>query len=48
MTVQAEQLGGSAGVRRPRSPGIVLATLTFVYVLNFLDRQLLAILSTLR
>ncbi|WP_245739102.1 spinster family MFS transporter [Sphingomonas rubra] len=28
-----------------RSPGIVLAMLTFVYVLNFLDRQLLGILA---
>ena len=33
-------------MRRPsRHPGIVLAMLTFVYVLNFLDRQLLGILA---
>ena len=31
--------------RRGRRPGIVLAMLTFVYVLNFLDRQLLGILA---
>ncbi|NIJ28839.1 MFS family permease [Sphingomonas insulae] len=31
--------------RRVRRPGIVLAMLTFVYVLNFLDRQLLGILA---
>ncbi|KQM54448.1 MFS transporter [Sphingomonas sp. Leaf208] len=31
--------------RRSRHPGIVLAMLTFVYVLNFLDRQLLGILA---
>ncbi|MES2754179.1 MAG: MFS transporter [Pseudomonadota bacterium] len=30
---------------RSRHPGIVLAMLTFVYVLNFLDRQLLGILA---
>ncbi|MGP7795136.1 spinster family MFS transporter [Sphingomonas sp. CLY1604] len=30
---------------RARHPGIVLAMLTFVYVLNFLDRQLLGILA---
>jgi len=34
----------SAG-RRAQHPGIVLAMLTFVYVLNFLDRQLLGILA---
>jgi len=34
----------STGGRR-RSPGLVLAMLTFVYVLNFLDRQLLGILA---
>jgi MFS family permease len=31
--------------RSARRPGIVLAMLTFVYVLNFLDRQLLGILA---
>ncbi|RZL83093.1 MAG: MFS transporter, partial [Sphingomonas sp.] len=31
--------------KRARRPGIVLAMLTFVYVLNFLDRQLLGILA---
>lgn len=31
--------------QRARRPGIVLAMLTFVYVLNFLDRQLLGILA---
>jgi len=31
--------------QRARHPGIVLAMLTFVYVLNFLDRQLLGILA---
>ena len=31
--------------RRTRHPNIVLAMLTFVYVLNFLDRQLLGILA---
>lgn len=31
--------------RGARHPGIVLAMLTFVYVLNFLDRQLLGILA---
>jgi MFS family permease len=31
--------------RARRSPGVVLAILTFVYVLNFLDRQLLGILA---
>ncbi|WP_137898889.1 MFS transporter [Sphingomonas sp. 2SG] len=31
--------------RAARHPGIVLAMLTFVYVLNFLDRQLLGILA---
>ena len=31
--------------RPARRPGIVLAMLTFVYVLNFLDRQLLGILA---
>lgn len=30
---------------RARRPGVVLAMLTFVYVLNFLDRQLLGILA---
>ena len=30
---------------RPARPGVVLAMLTFVYVLNFLDRQLLGILA---
>lgn len=35
---------GAAG-RRTRHPGIVLGMLTFVYVLNFLDRQLLGILA---
>jgi MFS family permease len=32
-------------IKRARRPGIVLAMLTFVYVLNFLDRQLLGILA---
>lgn len=32
-------------VRRTQKPGIVLTVLTFVYVLNFLDRQLLGILA---
>ena len=31
--------------QRSRHPGILLAMLTFVYVLNFLDRQLLGILA---
>lgn len=31
--------------RRTQKPGIVLTVLTFVYVLNFLDRQLLGILA---
>ncbi|GAA4010771.1 MFS transporter [Sphingomonas humi] len=45
MAVQAEQFGnGMTGARR-RSPGLILTSLTFVYVLNFLDRQLLAILA---
>ena len=35
----------TAPARRSRRPGIVLAMLTFVYVLNFLDRQLLGILA---
>jgi MFS family permease len=34
-----------AGGARARHPGVVLAMLTFVYVLNFLDRQLLGILA---
>ena len=34
-----------AAVRRVGRPGIVLAMLTFIYVLNFLDRQLLGILA---
>ncbi|MBI0474942.1 MFS transporter [Sphingomonas sp. MA1305] len=47
-------LAGSAATGRPhassttatpRRPAIVLAMLTFVYVLNFLDRQLLGILA---
>ncbi len=29
----------------PRRPGVVLAALTFVYVLNFLDRQLIGIVA---
>ena len=33
---------GSTSVRRP---GLVLAALTFVYILNFLDRQLIGILA---
>lgn len=45
MTVQAEHLGIGAAPGRRRSPGLILVTLTFVYVLNFLDRQLLAILA---
>lgn len=45
MTVQAEHLGIGAPPGRRRSPGLILITLTFVYVLNFLDRQLLAILA---
>ncbi|SFP57871.1 Sugar phosphate permease [Sphingomonas rubra] len=36
---------GRGAARVTRSPGIVLAMLTFVYVLNFLDRQLLGILA---
>ena len=35
----------TARAARGRRPGIVLAMLTFVYVLNFLDRQLLGILA---
>lgn len=39
----ASSTGRSAQV--PGHPGVVLAMLTFVYVLNFLDRQLLGILA---
>ena len=35
----------AAAGRRVRRPGVVLTMLTFVYVLNFLDRQLLGILA---
>ena len=36
----------NAGVAaRPDRPGLVLAILCFVYVLNFLDRQLVSILA---
>lgn len=45
MAVQADQFGIGAVPARRRSPGLILTTLTFVYVLNFLDRQLLAILA---
>ena len=45
MTVRADQLSAATISGARRSPGVVLTTLTFVYVLNFLDRQLLAILA---
>lgn len=45
MTVRAEQVSTGAAPARHRSPSVILITLTFVYVLNFLDRQLLAILA---
>lgn len=45
MTVQAEHLGIGAPPGRRRSPGLILVMLTFIYVLNFLERQLLAILA---
>jgi MFS family permease len=45
MTVRAEQVHGAAAKTGSRRPGIVLVALTFVYVLNFLDRQLLGILA---
>lgn len=35
----------SAAVPPARRPGVVLAVLTFVYILNFLDRQLIGILA---
>lgn len=38
-------IGASAARGRTQRPGVVLAALTFVYVLNFLDRQLLGILA---
>ena len=42
----ATGLRATAVVPRPtRHPGVVLGMLTFVYVLNFLDRQLLGILA---
>lgn len=37
--------GAGAGEARPARAGFVLAMLTFVYVLNFLDRQLIGILA---
>ena len=40
--VAAPPARGAWGAGRP---GVVLAMLTFVYVLNFLDRQLLSILA---
>ena len=39
-----QQAAGGATVSRARA-AVVLATLTFVYVINFLDRQLLGILA---
>lgn len=43
---EALQTDGYRGEpQRSRHPGIVLTMLTFVYVLNFLDRQLLGILA---
>jgi MFS family permease len=47
-SVAAARPAASAAHRaraNPRRPAIVLAMLTFVYVLNFLDRQLLGILA---
>ncbi|MEH3158854.1 MAG: MFS transporter [Sphingomonas taxi] len=41
----AEPRATGTTARRSRHPGIVLGMLTFVYVLNFLDRQLLGILA---
>ena len=43
MSVHSE--ARAARPRRAGRPGIVLSALTFVYVLNFLDRQLLGILA---
>ena len=37
--------GSAARASRALRGGVVLVTLTFVYVLNFLDRQLLGILA---
>lgn len=42
MTVRADPLAAGGSARRA---GLVLGMLTFVYVLNFLDRQLLSILA---
>ena len=41
------RIGADGGAARPLTgrQGVVLATLTFIYVLNFLDRQLLGILA---
>ncbi|MFN6936338.1 MAG: spinster family MFS transporter, partial [Tsuneonella sp.] len=38
-------IGAPAASGRIQRPGVVLAALTFVYILNFLDRQLLSILA---
>lgn len=49
MTGPAAQAGAAgpdgSGARPAARPAFVLATLTFVYVLNFLDRQLIGILA---
>lgn len=46
MATRATPLADAAGRRSPaQRPGFVLAALTFLYVLNFLDRQLLGILA---
>jgi predicted MFS family arabinose efflux permease len=43
--VTAAVAGAGAGEARPARAGFVLTMLTFVYVLNFLDRQLIGILA---
>ena len=43
--MHAASIGARASGDRPARPGYVLGALTFVYVLNFLDRQLIGILA---
>ena len=44
-TLELQDRPAPAARREPRNRGLVLGMLCFVYVLNFLDRQLVSILA---
>jgi predicted MFS family arabinose efflux permease len=45
VTASSASIDADAAPARTARPGLMLATLTFVYVLNFLDRQLIGIVA---